>query len=379
MLGALALPSCEAPEQAKTLGAGPNNAPTPAKQMEDKPTSFDLKGTLVFQRGDGLEAIEPGQKNPVVLRDTFSASNWNLSRDGGRLVFAGLPADVHLQEPLDARSFVFEASWNRRQKVALSAYGPHHTEDSYSFSYPSWTSDGKKLVVCEQLDGLAALPSEIAVYNFKTRKEVWSSRLITRSFLSSQSPLHDEADQWKSFYAPAISPDGKDLICFAVLAPLGTETFNAINGDRQPVVSLVHIDLKRCEGEVLASTSGASSIRQFENEIAWHPTQKKFLFVGATTPTGIMRSLYLLDLKARRTTPVSQSEHIDSSPQWSLDGKAILWVRDGRIWRANADGSGARAILPQIQGVTKIQLLPHIADWGRYRKLSIEPLAGKDK
>lgn len=379
MLGVLILPSCKAPEKARTQEAGPNNAPISAGQIGGKPTFFGLKGTLVFQRGEKLEAISAGRKSPVVLRDTFCASNWNLSRDGKRLVFANLPTDVHLQEPLDARSFVFEADWNQSQKVVLSAYGPHSTEASYFFSCPSWTFDGKKLVVSEQVDGLAALPSEIAIYNLKTREEAWSSRLVARSFLSSQSPVHDEADNWKSFYAPAISPDGRNLICFAALVPLGTETFNVINGNRQPVVSLVHIDLKRRKGEVLASTSGASSIQQFENEIAWHPTQKKFLFVGATTPTGMMRSLYLLDLKARRTTPVSQGEHIDSSPQWSLDGKTILWVRDGRIWRANADGSGATAILSQIQGVTKIQLLPHIADWGRYRKLGIEPLAGKDK
>jgi hypothetical protein len=75
------------------------------------------------------------------------------------------------------------------------------------------------------------------------------------------------------------------------------------------------------------------------------------------------------------------------SPQWSLDGKQIYWIR-GSVdagkraaieFRADANGSNARAILPQIAGVTKIQLLPKIADWGRYRKLSIEPLAGKDK
>jgi len=99
-------------------------------------------------------------------------------------------------------------------------------------------------------------------------------------------------------------------------------------------------------------------------------------------------NLFAFDLQTKKMTRLTNNTQDDFSPQWSPGGKQILWIRGSvdagkagtnRIWRADADGSNARAVLPQIAGVTKIQLLPKIADWGRYRKLSIEPLAGKDK
>lgn len=40
----------------------------------------------------------------------------------------------------------------------------------------------------------------------------------------------------------------------------------------------------------------------------------------------------------------------DRYPLWSDDGKAVVWTRNGRLWTAAADGSGAKALTPAKKG-----------------------------
>lgn len=379
LLGALALPACGAPKKAAS-----------------KPRSG---GVLVFQRSQKLEAVNLASGKTSVLRDSFLRdaafgtwrSDWEVSSDGRQVAFAAFPRDVDFFSASSYRAYLWITTFDNDQRVLLAAYGKRATKEAYTFSSPSWSGNGDKMAV-EREEPYSEEPSEVAVYDTTTRQEIWNSLIdSTKLFSHDFGHIPASLDIFREVFSPVLSPDGNDLVCFTVGWQGGGLHIRV--PDKAPPVTVLHFNLKRHTGEILASLDDNSlltSDQRRESKCVWHPTQKRILFVGPASETGKSIGLFSLDLNAgtkslKRLTNGTQD---DFSPQWSLDGKQIYWIRGSlnaakaganRIWRANADGSGARAILPQIQGVTKIQLLPHIADWGRYRKLSIKPLAGKDK
>ena len=385
LLACALLPSCAAAPPRETAVPAPHATSVPtrtaklplrtAKVAVASGTLPLASGVLVFQRGERLEAIRAGQKVPTVLRDKFPLWDWKFSPDGSRIAFSALPSDVRWFDLADAARYVFVLAFNSHPKVLLPAYGQRAVREGVESTTPSW-SNNNSLTVSEQTHGLAGAPGEVAVFDVKRRKEVWSSRSTSRAFLTATK---DETNNWKSFYAPALSPDTRDVICLAALLPIGTEAFSAYNAHRAPPVALVHFNRNAKGGELLASTNHHSLFHQIEGEFAWHPTKKMVAFVGSTLPAAATNEVFVFDLSRKKLRQLTSGKKGASCPCWSPDGKSILWLQAGCIFRADADGSHATAILPQIAGVTRIQLLPRIANWGRYRALAIEALAGRDK
>lgn len=363
-------------------------------------------GVLVFQRDGKLEAIRDGQKKPVVLRDAFLShrlfgdfdASWNFSPSGDKVAFASTPSDVEFFSAAAYRQYLWVAPFNEEQKVLLAAYGKYATKDSYSFDSPSWSFNGKRLAVSQVASHDD--PEEVAVYDANTRKEIWSSRTESpKLFPHDFGNTPATRNVWRDIFSPSLSPDGNDLVCFTIGMEGGG--YHGRLPDKAPPITVVHFDLKHHTGEVIASLADDLSLtdhQKLRTQCVWHPTQKRVLFVGPASAAGRPLGLFSFDLKTKILKRLTNNKEDNFSPQWSLDGKQIWWIRgngfsvfqDGansaspsanlnRIFRSNADGSNPTPILPQLRGVTRIQLLPKIADWSRYRKLSIEPLAGKDK
>src|SRR5690348_13514980 len=87
-------------------------------------------------------------------------------------------------------------------------------------------------------------------------------------------------------------------------------------------------------GSPSASSSATGSEPQLVFSTNWTPWLDDHVF--AWTPGGRLRSL------GRGSTPAV-----------SADGRRIAFVRDGQVWVANADGSGATQVThePELNGV----------------------------
>ncbi len=367
---------------------------------------------LVFQYQQKLAAIRPRGGKPIVLRehwlekDVYESHNWDFSPDGQRVAFVVYPQDNNFFGASDARWYVFTADYNTSQKVLLAAYGRQKVaSDEYpEFGDVRFDATGRKLILIQQnpaSDPSEPSPSFIAIYDRVTRKRIFDGRQFVEKLPQSATRKSLEAS---GFGAPAISSAGDDIVCLAAFDD-GSDSNGEITPTQKiPPTQLVHFNLKAKTAEVVAELDDQFSVdrtvatskeirgippaRVLRPQFAWHPTQRKFIFVGPASPTNPAVNLFGFDLKTHKMTRITKGPQSDFSPQWSLDGKQIYWIRGSvdpnkadanHIWRANADGSGATEILPQIMGITKIQLLPHLADWGRYRDIPIEPLAGADK
>lgn len=399
-IGVVLFCGCASPEKSTNLRTivkvAASNQSTLVEKVADVPTPiYSTKpivgAAIVFQRGQQLEAVSPRGGAPTLLRKScvtynYATSVWNFSPDGRQLVFAAAPSDVDFFDAGTIRRYVFTANYNRRQKVVLAAYGRksvawgERPDEQPDFPEARFDASGRKLIVVEgQVPHTMGDPcgSWISIWDISTRKRVFDGRQLIRK---SAAKGDDVLRQMYHFSAPILSPDGNDIVCLGTYREGDYEDENSTELTR-----VVHFDLRHKRAEVLKESSG---LFLFGTGFIWHPQQKKFLFIRPTSPTNPIISLFEFDLKTHKTTRITNDIKDDFSPQWSFDGKQIYWIRgnidaqkanSNRIWRANTNGSGATAILPQVVGATQIQFLPHLADWGRYSNVPIEPLAGADK
>ncbi len=364
------------------------------------------QGVLIWSRGTRLEALQEGQKRPIVLRANFGlASQWDMSADGRKLTFAAEPGDVDFFNAGAHREYLLTLAFNGRAKVFLAGYGPKAVDgESYDYQTPSYDASGKKIVVSEGEIGQFMDDSSgrwPAIYDLQTRKRLFVPGQI---FIKLAPGETKEALGKVRYEFPSLAPNGQDLVCLAKPDDGDSIANDLKPGEKAPPTLLVHFDLARKTAEVLASiddqlsvgriykeghmTRGEFAKRYWNPQFSWHPTQKKLLFTGPVAPTNAALNLFVFDLKTHQTLHLTNGNYLDKSPQWTLDGKSILWLRNTslapetgstQLFRAAADGKNARAILPQVRGASQIQIVAKIADWTRYRKLPVEALAGKDK
>ncbi|KQY89779.1 BTAD domain-containing putative transcriptional regulator [Brevundimonas sp. Root1423] len=89
-------------------------------------------------------------------------------------------------------------------------------------------------------------------------------------------------------------------------------------------------------------TAASTILDAVLSEPRWSPDSRRIAFV-ATRDGGA--DLYVADRRTGRITPLTADDADDASPVWSHDGRHLYFTsrRGGfwRIWRMNADGSGA--------------------------------------
>ncbi len=377
-------------------------------QPQQKSEKWD-QGVLVWSRGTRLEALQAGQKKPIVLRGKFSGvSSWHISRDGRQMTFAEAPRDVDFFNASAYRSYLFTVGSNTRPKVLIAAYGPKALKsgENYDYQTPSFDRTGRKIVVNEGEIGQFMESSShrwVAIYDVKTRRRVFDSRQLIAKMAEGETR---DALRKLKFEFPALSPDGQNLVCLATQDDGDTMEDYVAPGQKAPPTLVVHFNTAVGTGGILAAIDDQLSLtrliyrdkeqsdirieptRNWNPQFAWHPTQKKFLFVGPAAPSDPALNLFAFDFQTRQIKRLTRGSYFEASPQWTLDGKSLVWLRrpmssrtpeSNRIFRATANGGNIRAILPQIRGATQIQIVPQIANWTRFQKLPAEALAGADK
>lgn len=92
-----------------------------------------------------------------------------------------------------------------------------------------------------------------------------------------------------------------------------------------------------------------------QEEPSWSPRGDRIAFLRQEG-SGAPRTIYTMRLDGSGLTRVTRRD-LDSNPDWSPDGRKIVFVRPGRIAVVNADGSG------RVKQVTKRESNVHVPDW----------------
>lgn len=157
----------------------------------------------------------------------------------------------------------------------------------------------------------------------------------------------------------AWSHDGKRL---AIVDKCAIKVLPAAGGKLRTIVK------PRTDHSII---SGASDCYA---DIAWSPDGKRLVFMrcGVQLCPGVGGALYVVDAKGRGRRQLTQREYVsgrqwsspnlqDSGPDWSPDGKTILfsrldsslpdplngnWANHARLYHVNPDGSGLAALRP---------------------------------
>lgn len=395
---ALIISGCAASKSGPTDGSLTNKEPAYIPTMANSQT-------IVFSRQGKMEALLPGKKGVVVLRETFSdghrySPDWQMSKRGDKLTFCATPDDEDFFDAGAVRDYLFLVAPNGKAKVLLAGYGPKSvSEDCYNYASSSFDQDGKKILMEEGVVGQFMddpTYSWIAIYDIKTRKRLFQSEEFMEKMPVSASR--------KSFLSqclshPSLSPDGNDIVCIKALCPYGSVEQSFSPDQEAPAFPIIHFDLKRQRAEILASvddqlafsrttqTMTTSIIglpeRRFEPQFAWHPTQKRFVFSGPAAPKTPGRNLFSYDLVTKKLTRLTSGTQEDFCPQWSTDGKLLYWLRgsgeNAQIYCSDSDGQHVKRVMPNLGGIDRIQIVERLGQWSRYRKIPVEALAGKDK
>ena len=198
----------------------------------------------------------------------------------------------------DGQIFVIDASGRNERRLTTRRPGLH-----WPASRPAWSPDGRRIAFSGTRD-LFVVP-------------VPSGRRVR---------LTHSAESWRSNVTPAYSPDGR-TIAFA----RSTDAFNS------------DIFLMRAGGgglRRLTTSRGSHDTQGEESMPAWSPDGRTIVFVSNRDGNF---ELYRIDADGRNERRLTTTPRLDEeSPRFSRDGASLLFVRNGRVLAARADGRGAR-------------------------------------
>ena len=193
--------------------------------------------------------------------------------------------------------FVFDATGRNERRLTIRRPGLH-----WPASRPAWSPDGR----------LIAFSGTRDLYTVT----VGDGRL-TR--------LTQSSDSWRSNVTPAYSPDGR-TIAFA----RSTDAFNT------------DIFLLRPRGgglRRLTTSVGTHDAQGEESMPDWSPDGRTIVFVSNRDGNF---ELYRIDIDGRNERRLTRTPRFDeASPRFSFDGRRLLFVRNGRLIVARADGRDA--------------------------------------
>jgi TolB protein len=214
-----------------------------------------------------------------------------VSPDGARIAFVRGGA-----------IFVADVDGRNARRVTPAAPGPHRPAGS-----PAWSPDGTRIAFAGGLD-------------------LYSVRVVDRAVRRlTRSPR-----PWLTNVTPAYSPDGGTIA-------FGRST-DAFNTD----IFLIAADGTRLRR--LTRTRGTHDTHGEETMPAWSPDGRTVVFVSNRDGNF---ELYAIGADGRRERRLTRTPTADETgPRVSLDGSRLLYVRDGRVVTARADGTRPHVLGP---------------------------------
>lgn len=254
---------------------------------------------LLFCSGMGRRPIEGNREGRIVFTGISKEHKYDISHDG----FVVSKYDIYYD------LYVMNGDGSNLRKI---------TNDGQEKSYPIWSLDGKKIAFTRSRDDY----SGIYVIDADSKRE---------------ESLTDS-----SAY-PAWSPDGKKIAFLYAIKEKKFVGICVMNITTKKIDELTHW------------------LTYFEESppypfFIWSPDGKKIAYSSAFTPRGepitdkegyTVCKMYLINVKSKKTRRLTNfTDNInEASPEWSPDGKKILFARDDGLYLINADGTNLKVLL----------------------------------
>jgi len=242
------------------------------------------------------------------------------------------------------------------------------TEFNGQDAYPMWSADGKKLfwsseafgvpanIVCQEMtaDGKANGPAK-ALTQHKT-DGVRKARISTNGAMivyengGDLYTLNTANNESKKLAIEAYADDKANTERTVTYNRDATEF--AMSPDEKFVIIVVH-------GELFLTNVGTGKTTRLtdspadDTSPAWSPDGKKVVFLSDRSGRVDLYSLEADDPEHPefvqalqfKTTPLTQTPDPEVGISFSPDGKRIAFIRTGRLWTMNADGTDPKLII----------------------------------
>src|SRR5574337_468358 len=269
-----------------------------------------------------------GQRLLFVRSDGDEAQIYTTSADGKELKRLTAPPGTHAEAAWspDGHRIAFITRMAGVGRVSLmTADGDDQrslTSPVASASAPAWSPDGRLIAFLAQSGGLGA-----ALY--VTGTDFGSIRRIP-------TPATGVVPGVTEF---VWLPDGQHI------------AYTTRAGPAQSDISVVRLD------------GGPPRWFTFGHAPSWSPDGTRVAFVVSHVGGG---QIYLQDLTARRSVPLTDAQYISMRPVWSPDGTRIAFLSirgtDLALWVMRADGSEQRRLAPAAGNLSVLPIIswaPH--------------------
>jgi len=274
---------------------------------------------LTTQPG-GIHVIEPHGTGLTRLIDRGSDAVW--SPDGRRLAFRKTGADVGITNGL----YVANADGSGQTLVrADTEFNPTPQTHRSNYGYePTWSADGSAIAYtaeerfCAERFGCVFTPLGIRAIN----PDGSGDRLVLDRFAN----------------AAAYSPDGTRIAWL--------DHHTAIRPG-------LHVSNSDGTGDTVLVPVGEPA---WPSSPSWSPDSSRIAFSRAVG-TETHFDIHVMGADGSDRTRLT-FDGVNGSPVWSPDGTKIAWIRSGRLWIMNADGSDQAMLTSEATFVTNVDWQP---------------------
>ena len=175
-------------------------------------------------------------------------------------------------------------------------------EETFIYIKPDWSPDGKKIAFEGGLDG------ELSIYTIDL-----DGKNLTEL---TNKEYNDEGPVW--------SPDGNKIAFFSNRHE---------RKDERPISLQIYIMNADGTGQRRITHDGPA----LEYNISWSPDGERLVFQSRPEINPGVHSLYVIGADGTGRQRITDGRFNDTTPQWSPDGKQILFVQSAAIYKFFAD------------------------------------------